>query len=457
MATNDDNSELSGVYESCILTNTNNNFRVLYLNSQLADVYFTFKSGDERVPAHKFILTVISPVFETAFLGSMPETNEIQILDECVDAAAFKEFLQFFYLKEVKISLAPIQGVIHLAKKYQISECLNICSSFLIASLSNDEICWAYQLAIHYELNDLKTFCRSEISINIKDVLKSDGFLNCDWKILNEIVKLDKLYCQELVLLDACLKWAQNACERNKFNANIKRNIRKLLKDTIYEIRYKNVTFSELKNHLKDSFNPYFDSELSDIKRIIESKRKCRNAGKFNCSARVYLFDSIPWNDSEKVVCNLLGCDVLETLDHDRSSGKSSLTFSSNQFLIFGGFELTKCVVDHYTCCDYTYYNISVERMDLGTKFVNEFFHKMKKKSLNSFKFEKPVLIEKNVRYKIELDRMGGSRRYRFPYIMEGVKLCNGATITFYSDTSSSNKSVEKGIFYKLFFNDINA
>lgn len=68
----------------------------LYLNANGADIHFAFKSSDERIPAHKIILSAISPVFQTAFFGSMPVDDKIKIEDDGINGNAFKQFLQFF-------------------------------------------------------------------------------------------------------------------------------------------------------------------------------------------------------------------------------------------------------------------------------------------------------------------------------------------------------------------------
>lgn len=146
----------------------------LYLNTKGADVYFTFDSSDEEVPAHRIVLAV-SPVFDTAFFGSIPEKKKVKITDASVDA--FKIFLQFFYLKEMKLSMELIKDVMHLCDKYQCDECMEVCSTFLKKNITTDELCMGYQLAIHYKQTDLVEFFQRKISLDAEEVVKSEGFL----------------------------------------------------------------------------------------------------------------------------------------------------------------------------------------------------------------------------------------------------------------------------------------
>lgn len=55
----------------------------LYLNGELADVHFVFKTVDnvQRIPANKAILAVRSPVFSRMFFGMLKEVGNIEIVD----------------------------------------------------------------------------------------------------------------------------------------------------------------------------------------------------------------------------------------------------------------------------------------------------------------------------------------------------------------------------------------
>src|SRR3978361_326675 len=83
----------------------------MYLNEDLADVHFEFNVDDDvqKVPANKSVLAALSPVFYTMFFGSMKEGSVVKIAD--ADADSFKEFLQFFYLGEVTLSMENLETV----------------------------------------------------------------------------------------------------------------------------------------------------------------------------------------------------------------------------------------------------------------------------------------------------------------------------------------------------------
>lgn len=96
-------------------------FGELYLNSELADVWFIIDG--ERIPCHKLVLSSRSEWFMTMFHGSLPERGDIDLSDSATPAE-FKEFLQFFYLHDVKLTINNISGVFDLVKHSMVDEFL---------------------------------------------------------------------------------------------------------------------------------------------------------------------------------------------------------------------------------------------------------------------------------------------------------------------------------------------
>lgn len=247
-----------------------NSIPKLYLNEERADVHFIFNTSNERIPAHTTILAAMSDAFNN---NTFFQLMKKEILIEDASADAFKQFLQFAYLKEVELSNEHIHSVIQMCDKYQVHEGVNICSMFLKENLTIDDICAGYQIAIRHHQDDLKDYCKQIVIENPERVFKSEGFLQCDWIVLNEIVKLDHLSCLEKLVLEACIDWAQNACRKEKLPVE-KENIRKLLKHSIYEIRFRHITLDELVDiNTKLVYN---EDELYDIMSIM-AKRSLPN------------------------------------------------------------------------------------------------------------------------------------------------------------------------------------
>lgn len=212
-----------------------------YLNRRNCDVFFVFHANGrivEKVPAHKSILAVISTVFDDLFYGATPATEgDINVHDTTADV--FKEFLQFFYRATVKLSARNFFSVMQLVAKYGIEDCvLDACSELCEITITLDNICWGYELAILFEHAELQQFCMRFIGENAQKIFESSSFLHCEPNVLHHIIALDALDCDELTVFDGCLAWARNACHRERIDDTNMQNLRQQLGDIFYEIRF---------------------------------------------------------------------------------------------------------------------------------------------------------------------------------------------------------------------------
>lgn len=214
-----------------------------YLNRRNCDVFFVFHANGriyEKVPAHKSILAVISTVFDDLFYGATAVRGDIvNVCDTTADV--FKEFLQFFYLSTVQLTAKNFFNVMQLVAKYGIENCvLDACSELCEITITLDNICWGYELAILFEHIELQEFCKKFISENAQKIFQSASFLHCESNVLRSIVELDSLECDELTVFDGCLAWAQNACHRERrHNDDTEgQHLRQQLGDIFYEIRF---------------------------------------------------------------------------------------------------------------------------------------------------------------------------------------------------------------------------
>lgn len=120
-----------------------------YLDSTAADVHFAFDAigSSTRLAAHKILLATDSDVFKEMFYGQSKENGDIRITD--VAEATFKKVLQFFYFNEVEISIQNIAELMHLGRKYTITNCIDVCNQFLDDCLTADNILLVLNFAMH--------------------------------------------------------------------------------------------------------------------------------------------------------------------------------------------------------------------------------------------------------------------------------------------------------------------
>lgn len=208
-------------------------FQKLHLNEDLFDFQFTFASG-ERIPVQKCLLSIGSEVFRAKFNGEWKGKNEIQIND--VSAGAFEEFLQFFYLNNVAFTMENVIDVMGLCKKYEMDECMTVCGHFLKPNIDDENVCWAYDIAIENNAQELKKYCEMIIGYNAEAVFASEGFKSSKRVVLDNILELMETFCfPEIVLFEACMTWVKHNSKQNEMTEEI---VLEHLGDSFFKIRF---------------------------------------------------------------------------------------------------------------------------------------------------------------------------------------------------------------------------
>lgn len=196
----------------------------------------TFIVDSECIRAHRCILAAVSPKYKAQFYGANLQTGDIIVAD--VSSSAFKEFLQFFYLEDVSLSVENIETVLNLAKQSLVDDYVNTCANFLMNILRLDNLCWGYRLAILYDIKALQEFCEHRICMSGKKLFRSNDFKQCDREVLTQILRVSTPHCGDIDLLDACISWAKMACREKHLDENCERNLRTQLGDHITRIRF---------------------------------------------------------------------------------------------------------------------------------------------------------------------------------------------------------------------------
>lgn len=108
------------------------------------------------------------------------QVGDIDIVD--ANPQAFKEFLQFFYRSEVKLSVKNVSEGMDLCRRYLLDDWQTVSAAWndlCKSTLTADNMCWGYELAILFELEDLKNVCEQQIGENAAEIFQSSTFLNC--------------------------------------------------------------------------------------------------------------------------------------------------------------------------------------------------------------------------------------------------------------------------------------
>lgn len=221
----------------------------LYLDEETADVHFLINKN-QRIPAHKCILSASSTVFRQMLYGPLRETAAINITDDFIAVDnVFKEFLKIFYLCDIHIQSENVIDMFLLADKYDVPKLKEFCYHFLTYELTINIFFRAYELvselAMKFDLSGLKTLCCDKIRLQADDLLISPYIAECSRETLKDIVKWAGLYCNEIFILEALMEWAKKSCEYRNIDPNSIVNCREALGDVLDLINFSDMAAEE--------------------------------------------------------------------------------------------------------------------------------------------------------------------------------------------------------------------
>ena len=110
--------------------------QAIFNQELLRDVKFAIvrdsqgRSESKKIPAHKFVLAISSPVFFGMFYGELAETNDSVEIYDC-EYESLLELFRFMYSDEANLNPDNVMQLMYLAKKYMLPSLADICSAFL--------------------------------------------------------------------------------------------------------------------------------------------------------------------------------------------------------------------------------------------------------------------------------------------------------------------------------------
>ena len=152
----------------------------MFNNEHLSDVKFVVRGNDgesesrRSIAAHKFVLSIGSPVFEAMFYGELAETKDtIQLPDR--DYESLLELFRYLYSDEVNLHGSNVLGVLYLAKKYMVPSLVDKCKDYPQDKLDPSNVFTILPTALKYEEKNLVDRCWKVIDSQTEQALKADG------------------------------------------------------------------------------------------------------------------------------------------------------------------------------------------------------------------------------------------------------------------------------------------
>ena len=218
--------------------------KMLLNNPFLSDVEFIVGSSDTQRQffGHKHVLANASSVFRKMLFppkesaGTSP--TEINLPD--VDSTAFMTMLRFVYKRETIVHRNKFRETLILAQEYSVNGFPESLEFYLDKESVTDVLPFILQIGRQHILWN-KTW--DVVKIDIKDIIKQEGFLKLPQNVIQKILEQDELNIKEIDLWNAYVKWADAQCiAKYAFIDDINRE--KFMKD-IDLIRFPTMTAEE--------------------------------------------------------------------------------------------------------------------------------------------------------------------------------------------------------------------
>lgn len=353
----------------------------------------------EVIAAHRCVLAALSPTFKDQFYGNVLGTVNIRH----VTPAAYREFLQFFYTEKVTLTIDNVEEVMNLASQKLVVDLVNKCAEFLLHAVGLDKLCWCYQIAIAHKIPKLQYFCEEHISANIKEIFKTSDFLNCNCDMLCQIISLDSLNCKETEVFNACILWAQEQCKRRKNNFESLSNLREVLGNAFFKIRFSTMTHEEFAAIHKSYSELFTESQSNEVFHIIGNVKNAKS-NVFNnkprtpkaVTSKIFKADAIK-------ICRIAKTDPSENATMHSSNKCDKIAFVCDKSIRLYGFVIRNQISENL-----------IVNVEVGSRYLPDYSYTVQETStenacaVNSFCeitiiFKRPIEILSNERCFINL------------------------------------------------------
>ena len=416
----------------------------MFNNDRFSDVKFVVRRMDSQseskyvIPAHKFVLSISSPVFEAMFYGELAETKDSIELPDC-EYESLLELFRYMYSDEVNLNGSNVMGVLYLAKKYFVPSLADKCTDYLQDKLDASNVFSILPIAYQFDEKKLVKRCWKVIDEHCEEALKSDGFATLERSLLEEVVTRDTLNIEEVELFKAVDSWATKKCKEEGLTADgsVKRKI--IGENIVKAIRFPAMKQQDFAGVVLGT-KILTEDEVCDVVKYLNSEL------------------SSPVGFPVKKRQRTFACCRFENLDNVDSSysysldKKDCLIFSVDKTISLLGVTLCGSENNRYTV------TIGIKKLDdLYLSCVSRRFPSVLiQKELYSFYgfrilFNDPIVIEKGIRYLIKASISGANSCFG----RNGQKFVTFSGIKFRFEANSEERSrtgVAKGQFPELLF-----
>ena len=420
----------------------------IFSNDLFSDVKFVVQKTDgeseskQVIPAHRFVLSISSPVFEAMFYGELAKTRDSIELPDC-KYESLLELFRYMYSDEVNLSGSNVMGVLYLAKKYMVPSLADKCTEYLQKNLDPSNVLIILPSALKYEEHNLVDRCWKMIDEQTEEAVKSDGFATIERSILEAVVIRDTLTIEEIELFKAVDLWATKECDRQGLAVEGETKRRILGEEIVKAIRFPTMKQEDFASMVLDS-DLLTKEEIISIIKHLSSVPTCCLVG-FSESKRLGVTSDV------KRCCRLGTASPSACFGY--YGGRDCISFSVDKDIVLHAISFcgnkNKTYSVNFQITDNTSHSVLVTKTG---KFPSELLQ-CEKGSYYGFEvyFDEKIILKKNTTYAVSAE-ISGPHSLSANYCVSSVR-CSSATFTFMdNDLSENGTNVNKGQFPEFLF-----
>ena len=211
--------------------------KYMFNNSLMSDVKFSFPNK-QTIPAHKYVLTISSPVFFAMFYGGLADQGETIDITDC-DSDIFRQFLRYLYCDDVNFrDVNNAIQVWHLADKYDLPSLASECVNFVEAVMEPLNAFRVLPYARRFNHEGLEMVCWETIDYNAQEIVAHESFVDLKYEYLLPFLQRSSLRVQGESLFKAVDRWAAKRCEESNMTVEGANKRSVLGEDLLKHIRF---------------------------------------------------------------------------------------------------------------------------------------------------------------------------------------------------------------------------
>ncbi|NXW41913.1 KLHL4 protein, partial [Nyctiprogne leucopyga] len=176
---------------------------------QLCDVLLIV--GDQKIPAHRLVLSAVSDYFAAMFTNDVREAKQEEIKMEGVDPDALKALVRYAYTGILELKEDTIESLLAAACLLQLTQVIEVCCNFLMKQLHPSNCLGIRSFGDAQGCTELLKVAHTYTMEHFTEVIKNQEFLLLP---ANEIAKLlssdDINVPDEEAIFQALMMWVRH-------------------------------------------------------------------------------------------------------------------------------------------------------------------------------------------------------------------------------------------------------